>query len=54
MLRKIMPEMSDAEFAEVLDLTTVDIMVNRVGYCERTYLGDVAEIAGICLGIVRR
>jgi hypothetical protein len=54
MLRKILPEMTEEEFRGVLDLTTVDIKVNRVWYCERTYLGDVAEIAGICLQIVRR
>jgi len=54
MLRKLLPTMSDAEFAEVLDLTTLDVLVNRVGYNERTSLRDVVRVAGICLGIVRR
>jgi hypothetical protein len=54
MLRKILPEMTEEEFAEVLDLATLDIVVNRVGFRRWTSLGDVAEIARICLGIVRR
>jgi len=32
MLRKLLPTMGDTEFAEVLDMTTVDVMVNRVGF----------------------
>ena len=58
MLRKILEQttgqLTDTEFAEVLDLTTVDIKVNRIGYNERTSLRDVVRVAGICLGIVRR
>jgi hypothetical protein len=53
MLRKILPEMTEEEFAEVLDLATLDILVNRVGYGERTSLVDVTKIAEICLEITR-
>ena len=58
MLRKILEHtlglLTDAEFAEVLDLVTVDIKVNRYGYSERTSLREVVRVAEICLGVMRR
>ena len=58
MLRSIIEQttgkLTDAEFTEALDLTTVDIKVNRVGYGERTRLSQVVRIAEICLGVIRR
>lgn len=54
MLRQLLPTMSDAEFAEVLDLTTLDVLVNRVGYNERTNLDYVVKVAEISLSILRR
>ena len=54
MLRKLLPPMSDAEFAEVLDLTTLDVLVNRVGYNERTSIGYVCQVAEISLQLIRR
>jgi len=58
MLRKILEHttgpLTDAEFAEVMDLTAVDIKVNRYGYKRRTSLRQVVEIARICLAVMRR
>jgi hypothetical protein len=58
MLRKILERttgpLTDAEFAEVLDLTTTDIMINRVGHKRRTSLRYVVRVAEICLSILRR
>lgn len=58
MLRKILEltlcPMTDAELAEVLDLTTKDILVNRILFKQRTSLNYITEVVGVALGIIRR
>ena len=46
--------MSNAQFAEVMDLATTDIKINRVGFGKRTSLQDVVEIAKISLNVLKR
>lgn len=58
MLRSILERttgpLTDAGFSEVLDLTTTDIMINRVGHKRRTSIRYVVRVAEICLGVMRR
>ena len=58
MLRKILESdlrpMTDSEFAEVLDLATTDIKINRVGFSKMTSLSDMVEIAWISLKVLGR
>ena len=58
MLRKILAStlgpMTDAEFAQVLDLATTDIMINRVDFGKRTSLTDLIEIVWISLKALER
>ena len=58
MLRKILEShlgpLTDAEFAEVKDLVETDVKVNRTDFGKRTSPAEEVEIAGICLGIIRR
>jgi len=57
-LRKILEAtlgpMTDSEFEETLELTTSDILVNRVAFGKRTSLKDVVEIADHCFTAVGR
>lgn len=53
MLRTILEHdlgpMTDAEFVEVMDLSTTDIKINRVNFGKRTSLSYAVEIARGCL-----
>lgn len=46
--------LTDAEYRQIMDLTTTDIMVNRVAWGKRTRLGGVLEIAGITFTVLQR
>jgi len=52
MLRKIIESklgpMTDAEFAEIMDLATADIKINRIHFGKRTSLSEAAEIVLRC------
>ncbi len=52
MLREILEAtlgpMTDSQFAEVLDLATTDIKINRVAFGKRTILNEAVEIAESC------
>lgn len=52
MLREILESklgpMSDTQFAEVMDLATTDIKINRVNFGKRTSLSEAVEIAAGC------
>lgn len=52
MLRKILESklgpLTNAQFAEIMDLATTDIRVNRVAFKRRANLHDVIEIAVSC------
>ena len=57
-LRKILEShlgpLTDAEYAEIKDLVATDVRVNYTNFGKRTSLAEEAEVAGICLGIIRR
>jgi len=57
-LRKLLESrlgpLTDAEFAEVKDLVETDVKINRTDFGKQTSLAEEAEVAGICLGIIRR
>lgn len=52
MLRKILESklgpLTNAQFAEVVDLATTDIKINRVNFGKRTSLSQAVEIAAGC------
>lgn len=52
MLRKILESklalLTNAEFAEVMDLATTDIKINRIDFCKQTSLAEAVEIAAQC------
>ncbi|HBV87007.1 MAG TPA: hypothetical protein DEF42_10235 [Desulfosporosinus sp.] len=52
MLRKILESkkgpLTDAQFAEIMDLATTDIKINRVNFGKRTSLSEAVEIAAGC------
>jgi len=52
LLRKIIESklgpMTNTQFAEVMDLVTTDIKVNRLSYGKRTSLSEAVEIAAGC------
>ena len=58
MLRKLLEsrirQLTDREFREITDLTTTDIMVNRISYGMRTSLGEAVEIAERCWIVMQR
>lgn len=58
MLRKILESklgpLSNSEFKEILDLTTMDIKTNRISFSKRTSLNNAVEIAGISLKTLSR
>jgi|GEM_PF-3329916 len=47
-LESIVGPVTNEEFAQILDLATADILINRVGFGKRTSLADIAEIAKSC------
>ena len=58
MLRTILEStlgpMTNSQFAEVLELATTDIKVNRVDFGKRTSLSVVVDIAISCYNLVQR
>lgn len=46
--------MSDTEFAEVMELATSDIKINRVSFGKRTNIHDAVDIAAGCLVVLQR
>lgn len=52
MLRKIIESklgpMTNAQFAQVMDLATTDIKINRIDFGRKTGLLDAVEIADRC------
>ena len=58
MLRQILERttgpLTNSQFAEVMDLTTLDIKVNRVGFNERTSIGYVVQVAEISFRVLSR
>ncbi|MBC2721811.1 hypothetical protein [Desulfosporosinus sp.] len=52
MLRKIIETktgpLTAAQFAEVMDLATTDIQINRLNFGKRTSLSEAVEIAAGC------
>jgi len=46
--------MTDSEFEEILDLTTRDILINRVGFGRLTNLAGVVQVAEISFIVLRR
>ena len=48
-LESTLGPMSNVEFAEIMDLATTDIKINRFDFGKRTSLADVVEIARSCL-----
>lgn len=46
--------MTDAEFRQVLDLTGVDIKVNRISFDRKTSLTEAVQIAEICFSVIKR
>ena len=58
MLRKTLEQftgpLSDSEFAEIMDLVTADIKVNRVAFKRRTTAKDAVDIALGCFMALHR
>lgn len=53
-LELIIGPINNAQFAEVMDLTTTDIKTNRVNFGKRTSINDVVEIAKISFNALSR
>lgn len=58
MLRQILERttgpLTNSQFAEVMDLTTLDIKVNRIGYNVRTSLNYAVQVAEIIFRLLSR
>lgn len=58
MLRKLIESqigpLTNAQFAEITELATTDIKINRAGFGKRTSLSQAVEIAVICAAAAGR
>jgi len=58
MLRQILEHttgpLTNAQFAELMDLTTTDIRVNGIGFGRLTSLGNVLQVAEISFRVLSR
>ena len=58
MLRKILESklgpMTNSKFAEVMDLTTVDIRINNIGFGRRTSMAGLLQVAEISFRVLSR
>ena len=58
MLRTILERttgpLTNAQFAELMDLTTTDIRVNGIGFGRMTSLGNVLQVAEISFRVLSR
>ena len=53
-LEKTTGPLTTTQFAQIMDLTTTDIRVNRITFGKRTTLTDVIEIAVSCFLVLKR
>ena len=54
MIRELLPDMTDEEFREVMEITTDDIRENRVKFGKRTSLDEMLTIAKRSLKVLRK
>lgn len=54
LLEKSCGQISESKFALILELTSLDIKVNRIGYGQKTSLSEAVTIAERCHTLIQR